>query len=65
MNPVDDRKQQLTRRSFLSLSSTCLGAAALNSLLAEESFAQSGQAFGGITGSVSYTHLTLPTPPYV
>ena len=50
MNPVDDRKQQLTRRSFLSLSSTCLGAAALNSLLAEDSFAQSGQAFGGLTG---------------
>ncbi len=50
MNPVDDRKQQLTRRSFLSLSSTCLGAAALNSLLAEESFAQNGQAFGGLTG---------------
>ena len=50
MNPVDDRKQQLTRRSFLSLSSTCLGTAALNSLLAQDSFAQSGQAFGGLSG---------------
>ena len=50
MNPVDDRKQQLTRRSFLSLSSTCLGAAALNSLLAQDSFAQTGQAFGGLSG---------------
>jgi hypothetical protein len=50
MNPVDDRKQQLTRRSFLSLSSTCLGAAALNSLLAQDSFAQTGQAVGGLSG---------------
>ena len=50
MNPVDDRKQQLTRRSFFSLSSTCLGTAALNSLLAQDSFAQSGQAFGGLSG---------------
>ena len=50
MNPVDDRKQQLTRRSFLSLSSTCLGAAALNSLLAQDSVAQSGQTFGGLSG---------------
>ena len=50
MNPVDDRKQQLTRRSFLSLSSTCLGTAALNSLLAQDSVAQSGQTFGGLSG---------------
>jgi len=33
MNPIEQRKQLLTRRSFLGLSSTCLGAAALNSLL--------------------------------
>ena len=50
MNPIDDRKQQLTRRSFLSLGSTCLGAAAFNSLLAQDSFAQSGQSVGGLAG---------------
>ena len=54
MNPVDDRKQQLTRRSFLSLSSTCLGAAALNSLLEQDIFAQSGQAFGGLSGMTHF-----------
>ena len=49
MNPIDERKQQLTRRSFLGLSSTCLGAAALNSLLSEDAFAQSPQAIGGLS----------------
>lgn len=49
MNPVDNLKQQLTRRSFLSLSSTCLGAAALNSLLTPDSFAQAGQSVGGLS----------------
>ncbi len=50
MNPIDDRKLQLTRRGFLGLSSTCLGAAALNTLLAENAFAQSSQSFGGLAG---------------
>ncbi|NKB33096.1 MAG: DUF1501 domain-containing protein [Pseudomonadales bacterium] len=50
MNPIDYRKQQLTRRSFLGLTSTCLGAAALNSLLSEDAFAQTGQAIGGLSG---------------
>ena len=40
MNPIEQRKQLLTRRSFLSLSSTCLGAAALNSLLNESAIGQ-------------------------
>ena len=43
MNPIEQRKQLLTRRSFLGLSSTCLGAAALNSLLNESAI---GQNFG-------------------
>ena len=40
MNPIEQRKQLLTRRSFLSLSSTCLGGAALNSLLNERAIGQ-------------------------
>ena len=48
MNPVESLKRQLTRRSFLGLSSTCLGAAALNSLLATDSLAQSGKSAGGL-----------------
>ena len=40
MNPIEQRKQLLTRRSFLGLSSTCLGAAALNSLLNESAIGQ-------------------------
>ncbi len=50
MNPIDELKQQLTRRSFLGLSSTCLGAAALNSLLSKDALAQTPQAFGGLPG---------------
>ena len=44
MNPIEQRKQLLTRRSFLSLSSTCLGAAALNSLLIESAIGQNSGA---------------------
>ena len=44
MNPIEQRKQLLTRRSFLSLSSTCLGAAALNSLLNESAIGQNSGA---------------------
>ena len=40
MNPIEQRKQLLTRRSFLGLSSTCLGGAALNSLLNESAIGQ-------------------------
>lgn len=50
MNPIDERKQQLTRRNFLSLSSTCLGAAALNTLLSENSYGQTNQSLGGLSG---------------
>jgi len=49
MNPIEQRKQLLTRRSFLGLSSTCLGAAALNSLLNESAIGQnSGAPLSGI-----------------
>ena len=49
MNPIEQRKQLLTRRSFLGLSSTCLGAAALNSLLNESAIGQnSGAPFSGM-----------------
>ena len=44
MNPIEQRKQLLTRRSFLGLSSTCLGAAALNSLLNEGAIGQNSGA---------------------
>jgi len=44
MNPIEQRKQLLTRRSFLGLSSTCLGAAALNSLLNESAIGQNSGA---------------------
>ena len=44
MNPIEQRKQLLTRRSFLGLSSTCLGAAALNSLLNESAVGQNSGA---------------------
>ena len=44
MNPIEQRKQLLTRRSFLGLSSTCLGAAALNSLLSESAIGQNSGA---------------------
>ena len=40
MNPIEQRKHLLTRRSFLGLSSTCLGAAALNSLLNKNAIGQ-------------------------
>ena len=49
MNPIEQRKQLLTRRSFLSLSSTCLGAAALNSLMNEKAAGQ-GSLAGGLSG---------------
>ena len=49
MNPIEQRKQLLTRRSFLSLSSTCLGAAALNSLMNEKAAGQE-PAVGGLSG---------------
>ena len=49
MNPIEQRKQLLTRRSFLSLSSTCLGAAALNSLMNEKAAGQ-GALAGGLSG---------------
>ena len=49
MNPIEQRKQLLTRRSFLSLSSTCLGAAALNSLMNEKAAGQ-GSLAGGVSG---------------
>ena len=49
MTPVDERKQWLTRRSFLSLSSTCLGGAALNSLMNTSAMSQE-QTFGGVPG---------------
>ena len=49
MNPIEQRKQLLTRRSFLGLSSTCLGAAALNSLLNESAIGQnSGPPLSGM-----------------
>ena len=49
MNPIEQRKQLLTRRSFLGLSSTCLGAAALNSLLNESAIGQnSGSPLSGL-----------------
>ena len=49
MNPIEQRKQLLTRRSFLGLSSTCLGAAALNSLLNESAIGQnSGSPLSGM-----------------
>ena len=49
MNPIEQRKQLLTRRSFLGLSSTCLGAAALNSLLNESAIGQnSGAPLSGV-----------------
>ena len=49
MNPIEQRKQLLTRRSFLGLSSTCLGAAALNSLLNESAIGQnSGPSLSGM-----------------
>ena len=44
MNPIEQRKQLLTRRSFLGLSSTCLGAAALNSLLNKSAIGQNSGA---------------------
>ncbi len=44
MNPIEQRKQLLTRRSFLGLSSTCLGAAAINSLLNESAIGQNSGA---------------------
>ena len=44
MNPIEQRKQLLTRRSFLGLSSTCLGAAARNSLLNESAVGQNSGA---------------------
>lgn len=44
MNPIEQRKQLLTRRSFLGLSSTCLGTAALNSLLNESAIGQNSGA---------------------
>lgn len=40
MSPLEEYTQRLTRRSFLSLASTSLGAAALNSLLADGAYAQ-------------------------
>ena len=49
MNPIEERKQLLTRRSFLSLSSTCLGAAALNTLMNEKAMGQESAA-GGLPG---------------
>ena len=49
MNPIEERKQLLTRRSFLSLSSTCLGAAALNTLMNEKAVGQESAA-GGLPG---------------
>ena len=49
MNPIEQRKHLLTRRSFLGLSSTCLGAAALNSLLNESAIGQnSGSPLSGM-----------------
>lgn len=50
MNPVDDRKQFLSRRSFLSLASTSLGATALNTLLSQDLYAQNPKVFGGLPG---------------
>ena len=44
MDPIEQRKQLLTRRSFLGLSSTCLGVAALNSLLNESVIGQNSGA---------------------
>ena len=49
MTPIDDCKQMLTRRSFLSLSSTCLGTAALNSLMNSNAMGQD-QRLGGLSG---------------
>ena len=48
MNPIDDRKQFLSRRSFLSLASTSLGATALNTLLSQDLYAQNPKVLGGL-----------------
>ena len=48
MNPIDDRKQFLSRRGFLSLASTGLGATALNTLLNQDLYAQGPEVFGGL-----------------
>ena len=47
MNPIDDRKQFLSRRNFLSLASTSLGATALNALLSQDLYAQNPKVFVG------------------
>ena len=49
MTPIDDRKQLFTRRSFLSLSSTCLGTAALHSIMNSNALGQD-QRLGGLSG---------------
>ena len=41
MNPVDDRKQHFTRRNFLSMASSGVGAAALSTLFDQDLHAQS------------------------
>ncbi|MEE2607643.1 MAG: sulfatase, partial [Pseudomonadota bacterium] len=48
MNPIDDRNQFLSRRNFLSLASTSLGATALNTLLSQDLYAQNPKVFGGL-----------------
>ena len=49
MTPVDERKNILTRRSFLNLSSSCLGAAAISSLMSSGASSQD-QNLGGLSG---------------
>ena len=60
---MDPLEKLLTRRRFLELSGSGIGAAALATLYNEDLLAQVPNTVGGLPGlpPVSYTHLTLPT----
>jgi hypothetical protein len=56
MNPIDDRKRLLTRRHFLNMASTSVGAAALTTLLNQDLHAQSTSSAVGGTGLPNIPH---------
>ena len=56
MNPIEDRKRLLTRRHFLNMASTSVGAAALTTLLNQDLHAQSPSSAVGGTGLPNIPH---------
>lgn len=56
MNPLDDRKLLFTRRNFLSLASSSVGAAALTTLFNQDLLAQSRAGLQTGTGMPGLPH---------